>query len=290
MSNSYHYKKGQMQLGPYPLERMQGLARQGQVGRTHQISTDGGETWAAGSTFPEIFQAPPPAEKRRRGTADSRSPLEDDWTEPTSAGASGEWLVAQNGQQLGPFSFTQLQQAVADQRIYPYDLFWKPGMQEWVHGDTVSGLFAAAKPEASPAVKALFPSRAGGSAGAGGGAFCRECGASINRRAVICTQCGVPTDPESDSIDQLSGRGSSVSLSATSGRRSSGPLKSKSTAVLLALCLGGLGAHHFYLGNIGLGVLYLLFCFTFIPAIISFIEGIVFVCMTEEAFDAKYNS
>jgi TM2 domain-containing membrane protein YozV len=48
--------------------------------------------------------------------------------------------------------------------------------------------------------------------------------------------------------------------------------KDGTTAVLLALFLGGLGAHKFYLGQIGLGVLYLVFCWTFIPAIISLIE------------------
>ena len=146
MSNSYHYKKGQMELGPYPLERMQGLARQGQIGRTHQISTDGGATWLAGASFPEIFKAPPQEEKRSRVTASSGSPLEDDWPTPGSGtvAVAGDWLVAQGGQQLGPFSFVQLQQAMADQRIFPYDLFWKPGMQEWVHGDAVPGLFTAA--------------------------------------------------------------------------------------------------------------------------------------------------
>ena len=43
-------------------------------------------------------------------------------------------------------------------------------------------------------------------------------------------------------------------------------------AVLLALFLGGIGAHHFYLGNTLVGVLFLLFCWTFIPLIISIIE------------------
>ena len=35
--------------------------------------------------------------------------------------------------------------------------------------------------------------------------------------------------------------------------------KDTSVAVLLAVFLGGVGAHHFYLGNIGLGIVYLLF-------------------------------
>ena len=60
------------------------------------------------------------------------------------------------------------------------------------------------------------------------------------------------------------------------------------TAALLAFFLGGLGVHHFYLGNTLLGVLYLLFCWTFIPAIIAFIEFVVFLCMSDAKFAAKY--
>jgi len=42
--------------------------------------------------------------------------------------------------------------------------------------------------------------------------------------------------------------------------------------VLLALFLGGFGAHHFYLGRIGLGILYLCFSWTGITWILGFIE------------------
>ena len=49
--------------------------------------------------------------------------------------------------------------------------------------------------------------------------------------------------------------------------------KKTSTAVLLALFLGGIGAHHFYMGQPGLGVVYILFCITFIPAFVAFIEA-----------------
>lgn len=48
--------------------------------------------------------------------------------------------------------------------------------------------------------------------------------------------------------------------------------KSTTSAVLWCLFLGGLGAHQFYLGNTLLGVVYLLFCWTFIPVIIAFFE------------------
>lgn len=65
--------------------------------------------------------------------------------------------------------------------------------------------------------------------------------------------------------------------------------KSKTTAGLFGILLGGFGAHHFYLGNIGKGVVYLLLSWLYIPAIIGFIEGIVFLCMNDSEFDRKYN-
>ncbi|MEK3719888.1 TM2 domain-containing protein [Paenibacillus sp. FSL H8-0034] len=65
-------------------------------------------------------------------------------------------------------------------------------------------------------------------------------------------------------------------------------MKSKSTAGILAILLGSLGAHKFYLGKIGLGVVYLLFCWTGIPGIIGLIEGILYLTKTEEEFQSKY--
>ncbi len=43
-------------------------------------------------------------------------------------------------------------------------------------------------------------------------------------------------------------------------------------AILLALFLGDFGVHHFYLRRTGLGILYLCFFWTGIPAILGFIE------------------
>jgi len=42
--------------------------------------------------------------------------------------------------------------------------------------------------------------------------------------------------------------------------------------ILLALLLGCFGAHHFYVGRTGLGILYLCFCWTGIPAILGVVE------------------
>lgn len=49
----------------------------------------------------------------------------------------------------------------------------------------------------------------------------------------------------------------------------------KVTYALFAFFLGGFGAHKFYAGKVGTGILYIVFCWTFIPSIIALIEGIV---------------
>jgi TM2 domain-containing membrane protein YozV len=48
--------------------------------------------------------------------------------------------------------------------------------------------------------------------------------------------------------------------------------KDEVIGVLFALFLGCFGVHHFYLRRDGLGVLYLLFCWTGVTAILGFIE------------------
>jgi TM2 domain-containing membrane protein YozV len=48
--------------------------------------------------------------------------------------------------------------------------------------------------------------------------------------------------------------------------------KDTTAAILLAFFLGSFGAHRFYLGETGMGLLYLIFCWTFIPHLISFVE------------------
>jgi|AGTN01.2.fsa_nt_gi Predicted membrane protein len=64
--------------------------------------------------------------------------------------------------------------------------------------------------------------------------------------------------------------------------------KSKVAAGLLALFLGGIGVHKFYLGQVGAGIVYLLFCWTGIPAIIGFVEGIIYLTSSDENFYYRY--
>ena len=65
-------------------------------------------------------------------------------------------------------------------------------------------------------------------------------------------------------------------------------MKNRFIAALLAIFLGGFGVHKFYLGKWN-GIFYLLLCWTYIPVIIAFIEGVLYLVNGEEAFDKKYN-
>jgi TM2 domain-containing membrane protein YozV len=66
-------------------------------------------------------------------------------------------------------------------------------------------------------------------------------------------------------------------------------MKDKTTAGVLAVMLGGLGVHKFYLGRMGAGIAYFLFSWTGIPFILGLIEGVSYLSMSPERFNAEYN-
>nr|WP_311773451.1 TM2 domain-containing protein [Listeria marthii] len=66
-------------------------------------------------------------------------------------------------------------------------------------------------------------------------------------------------------------------------QKDEGKLVNKWVYVALALLLGTFGAHKFLAGKNGQGVLYVVFCWTGIPSIISFIEGIVAIFKKADA-------
>jgi TM2 domain-containing membrane protein YozV len=64
-------------------------------------------------------------------------------------------------------------------------------------------------------------------------------------------------------------------------------MKNKNTYALLALFLGGFGAHKFYVGQTGKGILY--FLFAPIAAFIGFLSGIKWLLSSNEGFDERFN-
>lgn len=57
---------------------------------------------------------------------------------------------------------------------------------------------------------------------------------------------------------------------------------------LLAFFAGSIGIHKFYSGKVAKGVIYLLFCWTFIPSIVSFIEAIIGITKEADVYGNIY--
>lgn len=124
---------------------------------------------------------------------------------------------------------------------------------------------------------------------------CPQCGAPIDPGAMECKFCGeklavrqvapVP-QPQTVYVQQPQPQTVNVNVSAINP---AWPVKNKLTAGLLGIFLGGLGIHKFYMGKIGMGILYLCFCWTYIPAIVGFIEGITYLCSNDENFQLKHH-
>ena len=64
-------------------------------------------------------------------------------------------------------------------------------------------------------------------------------------------------------------------------------MKSRVTTSLLAILLGGLGIHFFYLEAWGWGLISILLCWTYLPAIVGLILGIRYLTISDKEFEHK---
>lgn len=120
--------------------------------------------------------------------------------------------------------------------------------------------------------------------------LCPQCGAPAPEGACKCEYCGATIAQAVQPVVQQAQPQQVVYVqqNTVDNSRANWPIKNKIVAALLALLLGGLGIHKFYLGQSGKGVLYLIFCWTYIPGILAFIEGITMLCSNDENFQIKY--
>mgnify|MGYP002629516979 CR=1 FL=1 len=246
----YYYRLRGQTLGPLFIDQIQQLAITARVGKKTQISRDG-ITWRPAMEHPEIFSvgSGPP---EANGAASNSGP---------DGSSAVTWHYQASGGQQGQVDTGSIAQMLGTGRLSGGDLVWRAGLPDWIPVHRV------------PEFASISPSQANNQPA--NSVFCRECGKQMNRLAVVCPSCGVP--PSSSGVE-------AARTGASEGAR-----KSKFVAAILAFFVGGFGVHHFYLGNPGIGVLYLLFCWTLIPAVIAFVEFIVFLVMPERDFDARYN-
>lgn len=114
---------------------------------------------------------------------------------------------------------------------------------------------------------------------------CPECSESISNQHISCSNCSFPiVKPETFKVTPppLQTNNHTTIVRANRNR------KSKGVAALLAFFLGGFGIHKFYLDQVFWGIIYLLFCWTFIPAIIAFFEAIILLFMNESEFNRRF--
>ena len=110
--------------------------------------------------------------------------------------------------------------------------------------------------------------------------------------AALLAGCAVPAAPAAPAAAPQQPQVVYVPVQQQPGRnpaiRNDWPIKNKLVAALLAILLGALGIHKFYLGENSKGILYLIFCWCYIPGILGIIEGIQMLTSNDENFQLKY--
>ncbi|HNT53951.1 MAG TPA: TM2 domain-containing protein [Anaerolineaceae bacterium] len=111
--------------------------------------------------------------------------------------------------------------------------------------------------------------------------YCSSCGSKNEEGAAICVSCGASLTPATTPVMPPPPNYQSYPQPVVSS-------KNKTTAGILAILLGGIGVHKFYLGETGMGIVYLLFSWTGIPLIIGLIEGIIYLTQSDQEFASKH--
>lgn len=89
---------------------------------------------------------------------------------------------------------------------------------------------------------------------------CPKCGVEVPNGSAFCPECGAAIEQSSTSVVNNPSQGNAS--------------KDRTTAAILAILLGDIGIHWFYVGKTVRGVIALLFCWTLIPSLIGLIKGI----------------
>ncbi|MBO7680460.1 MAG: TM2 domain-containing protein, partial [Thermoguttaceae bacterium] len=126
--------------------------------------------------------------------------------------------------------------------------------------------------------------------------FCRRCGTALNPEQIVCVKCGTGVAAAQNRPGGHAARGAAgpgYGAPGYDGPRGGEP-KSKLTAGLLALLLGGVGVHKFYMGSWGWGIVFVAAVLLtggfggIATGICALVEGILYLTMSQEQFEEKY--
>lgn len=285
MSKSYYVHLQGRRIGPVGEADLARLIRSGQVTPETQVSEDG-ISWVPLGSVPQLAaaarQRPHSSTGLGRGVPTSGSPPQAVFSEAgtslagvgqSETSADDRWYVHWDGQTQGPISQSQLVELISRGAIGPTALVWHPSMSNWQplqatplarhlpgHWGAYPGAFATPNvvPGPSPGVHK----------------YCVSCGRMLAVSAELCPSCGTRQPGFAETADR----------------------PNRVVAFLLAFFFGPLGIHKFYLGQTTAGLVYLilflsLFWTIIVPlilALVAFIEAIMYLTYSDEAFARKY--
>jgi hypothetical protein len=142
-------------MGPYDQEKLQSLARRGQLSRMHELSTDGTH-WVRASNYPELFvgtpvklpasemSVNPPPPPQSAGADNVLNVVEEPPPPVVFPQAGHRWYYDSDGTERGPVEESFLKQLLATGQLPPETLVWREGMGQWTAVTLVSELVASA--------------------------------------------------------------------------------------------------------------------------------------------------
>lgn len=251
--------------GPYDLGQLKALYQRGQFSRAHEVSVDR-QKWGPAGRLDGIFRTP--NSKLTRGAAED---LFDDSAWETASTTVVEsrkdakpiWHYSIGEESHGPVTLAELKKLATSGRLNVGDLVWKVGMADWMPAGELDEFESSFVIPLGPSAPSSVSKASKNTVSRMQNHYCHSCGLPTDSLAAICPGCGVP-------------------------QNRSGTGKHRITAALFAFFLGGIGVHHFYLGNTTAGIFYVLFFWTAIPLFIAFFEGISYLCMSDAQFATRY--
>jgi len=181
------------------------------------------------------------------------------------------WYVSRDGKKSGPFSKTQMNEMISSHLVECADHVWANGMGDWVTAEVAFGLAPGNGSSGPPPP----PKQSNGS--------------QLPPQSYVSP----PPYQSSNPYPNNNPYGSEQEHQAPMGSHVRSGVE-KVPAALLAIFLGGLGIHKFYMGYKNEGIIMLavtvltFFVGGFFMGIIGLIEGIIYISMHDEQFRREY--
>lgn len=181
------------------------------------------------------------------------------------------WYIIYNGAQAGPMNKSQLTRY----GLNPASIVWHPGMPDWLPAAQVAELADLLSPAVDVEVEEV-----------NGPSQQEHYNSGYSNSG---NYSGPHANPQDEVFRRAYNQGFYDGSHNPNGYVDTNG-KSKVAAGILAILLGGLGIQYFYLGKIGGGFITILLTIVTcgLWEVITFVQGIMMLCMSDEEFARKY--